>query len=100
MTWQNQTVGEQEVPATPGATGQFGPAPAFLRPVSIEENVTSPTLQLLGRAVLNPVLEHALLRAGIDVDQIVPPSSAPPPTCASRSTGCSPPPGAGWRRWR
>ena len=73
VTWQNQTVGEQEVPAIPGATGQFGPAPAFLRPVSIEENVTSPTLQLLGRAVLNPVLEHALLRAGIDVDQIVPP---------------------------
>jgi len=54
-------------------TGPFGPAPVFLRPVALDEDEQGPVLQLLGRAALNPVLEHALVRAGVDVDPIVAP---------------------------
>ncbi|WP_180359758.1 hypothetical protein [Miniimonas arenae] len=50
-------------------------APVFLRPVALEmaDGDLEPTLTLGGRAQLNPVVEHALLHAGLDPAVLVAP---------------------------
>ena len=51
-------------------------APVFLRPVTIEthEGDLEPTLTLRSRVVINPVVERALLRAGVDVATLMTPA--------------------------
>ncbi|GMA30448.1 hypothetical protein [Litorihabitans aurantiacus] len=51
-------------------------APAFLRPVSLEvpDGGHEPTLALHSRATINPVVERALLAAGVDVEALAAPA--------------------------
>lgn len=68
LTWTD-TVGED-------GTGLLMRAPAFLRPVSLAvvDGGHEPTLTLHSRATINPVVERALLAAGVDVETLATPA--------------------------
>lgn len=68
LTWTDP-VGED-------GAGLLMRAPAFLRPVSLEvvDGGHEPTLALHSRATINPVVERALLSAGVDVERLTAPA--------------------------
>ncbi|PWD51951.1 hypothetical protein C8046_16160 [Serinibacter arcticus] len=63
-------------PGSEDGAGLLMRAPAFLRPVSLTlaDGQHEPTLTLHSRASINPVVERALLAAGVDVEALVAPA--------------------------